>query len=182
MSEWRRRNPGLPAARPLSQAPLTRLSSGWTKADDVAVTMAHRANTRRFSRMGKGFARLPWRSGPRPPRAAIDVAEVRDLLADSAGIVRSVGFRDRDGERSCVVGIGSDAWGVLFAGSRPAELHPFREIAGSRHVAVSTPGDLLFHMRARRMDLRFELAGQLAERSTMTHREMSIRAMKSRNV
>src|SRR6476619_5076738 len=59
---------------------------------------------------------------------------VRDLLADSAGIVRSVGFRDRDGELSSVVGIGSDAWDVLFAGSRPAELHPFREIAGPRHV------------------------------------------------
>jgi putative iron-dependent peroxidase len=89
---------------------------------------------------------------------------VRDLLADSAGIVRSVGFRDRDGELSCVVGIGSDVWDVLFAGSRPAELHPFREIVGARHVAVSTPGDLLFHIRARRMDLCFELAGQLVER------------------
>jgi putative iron-dependent peroxidase len=91
-------------------------------------------------------------------------ALVRDVLADSAGIVRSVGFRDRDGELSCVVGIGSDAWDLLFAGSPPAELHPFQEIAGSRHLAVSTPGDLLFHIRARRMDLCFELAGQLVER------------------
>ena len=40
---------------------------------------------------------------------------------------------------------------------RPAELHPFREIrAGSRH-AVSTPGDVIFHIRAERMDLCFEL-------------------------
>jgi putative iron-dependent peroxidase len=89
---------------------------------------------------------------------------VRDLLADSAGVIRSVGFRDRDGELSCVVGIGSDAWDLLFAGSRPAELHPFREVVGARYVAVSTPGDLLFHIRARRMDLCFELAGQLVER------------------
>jgi putative iron-dependent peroxidase len=89
---------------------------------------------------------------------------VRELLADSAGIIRSVGFRDRDGELSCVVGIGSHAWDRLFAGSRPAELHPFREIVGVRHVAVSTPGDLLFHIRARRMDLCFELAGHLVER------------------
>ena len=44
---------------------------------------------------------------------------------------------------------------------RPAELHPFREIlAGSRH-AVATPGDLLFHIRATRMDLCFELATQI---------------------
>jgi putative iron-dependent peroxidase len=89
---------------------------------------------------------------------------VRDLLADSAGIIRSVGFRDRDGELSCVIGIGSDAWDLLFPGPRPAELHPFREIAGPRHVAVATPGDLLFHIRARRMDLCFELAGQLVDR------------------
>jgi putative iron-dependent peroxidase len=33
--------------------------------------------------------------------------------------------------------------------------------AGAKHTAVSTPGDLLFHIRARRMDLCFELAGQL---------------------
>jgi putative iron-dependent peroxidase len=43
-------------------------------------------------------------------------------------------------------------------------LHPFREIrAGARH-AVSTPGDLLFHIRAKRMDLCFELATQIMAR------------------
>jgi Dyp-type peroxidase family len=36
--------------------------------------------------------------------------------------------------------------------------------ASPRHVAVPTPGDLLFHIRVRRMDLCFELAGQLVER------------------
>ncbi len=47
---------------------------------------------------------------------------------------------------------------------RPAELHPFREIrAGPRH-AVATPGDLLFHIRAKRMDLCFELATQIMAR------------------
>src|SRR6266571_5172898 len=89
---------------------------------------------------------------------------VRDLLADSAGIIRSVGFRDPDGELACVFAIGSDAWDTLFPGPRPAELHPFREIAGPWHTAVSTPGDLLFHIRARRMDLCFELAGQIMRR------------------
>jgi putative iron-dependent peroxidase len=43
-------------------------------------------------------------------------------------------------------------------------LHPFREIrSGGRH-AVSTPGDLLFHIRAKRMDLCFELATQIMAR------------------
>jgi putative iron-dependent peroxidase len=67
------------------------------------------------------------------------------------------------------MGIGSDAWGRLFGGPAPVELHPFREVrAGVRH-AVSTPGDLLFHIRAQRMDLCFELATQISERlSTAT--------------
>ena len=62
------------------------------------------------------------------------------------------------------MGIGSVAWDGLFGQPRPAELHPFREIsAGPRH-AVATPGDLLFHIRAKRMDLRFELATQIMTR------------------
>ena len=90
--------------------------------------------------------------------------DVRDLLADVSGLGRSVGFRDPDGELRCVVGIGSLMWDRLFGGPRPAELHPFREIVGGRHTAVATAGDLLFHIRARRMDLCFELAGQLMNR------------------
>ncbi len=90
--------------------------------------------------------------------------EVRDLLGDVAGIARSVGFRIPDGELACVVGIGSHLWDRLFEGPRPLELHPFRELKGPRHTAVSTPGDLVFHLRARRMDLCFELAGQLVDR------------------
>jgi putative iron-dependent peroxidase len=62
------------------------------------------------------------------------------------------------------MGIGSDAWDHLFGQPRPAELHPFRDVrAGARH-AVATPGDLLFHIRARHMDLCFELATQIMAR------------------
>src|SRR5579862_1806323 len=85
----------------------------------------------------------------------------RELLADVAGLSRSVGFRIPDGELACVVGIGSQLWDRLFGAPRPAALHPFQEISGARHHAVSTPGDLLFHLRARRMDLCFELASKL---------------------
>ncbi|GHB61744.1 hypothetical protein GCM10010377_60920 [Streptomyces viridiviolaceus] len=89
---------------------------------------------------------------------------VRDLLPDLAGLKRSVGFRAPDAELTCVVGIGSAAWDRLFEGPRPRELHPFVPLAGPRHCAPSTPGDLLFHVRARRMDLCFELAQLIAER------------------
>ena len=89
---------------------------------------------------------------------------VRSLCGDLPALLRAVGFRDIEGNLSCVMGIGSDAWDVLFGAPRPAELHPFREIdAGPRHAAA-TPGDLLFHIRAKRMDLCFELATQIMAR------------------
>ena len=91
---------------------------------------------------------------------------VRELLADVPGLRRSVGFRIPEGGLTCVAGVGSAAWDRLFGGPRPAELHPFPGFAGARHVAVATPGDLLFHIRARRMDLCFELAQRLASRFT----------------
>jgi putative iron-dependent peroxidase len=91
-------------------------------------------------------------------------ATLRSFCGDLAALVRAVEFRDLEAGLSCVVGFGSDAWDRLFGPPRPAELHPFREIrAGARH-AVSTPGDLLFHIRAKRMDLCFELATQLMAR------------------
>src|ERR1035441_8194642 len=89
---------------------------------------------------------------------------VRELAADLSGLVRAVGFRDLEGRLGCVLGIGAAAWDRLPGTRRPAGLHPFREIrAGARH-AVATPGDLLFHIRATRMDLCFELAAQLMAR------------------
>ncbi len=90
-------------------------------------------------------------------------AAVRSLCGDLAALLRAVGFRDLDGRLSCVMGFGSDAWDRLFKPPRPKDLHPFREIRG-RHHAVSTPGDILFHIRAMRMDLCFELAAQIASR------------------
>jgi putative iron-dependent peroxidase len=61
------------------------------------------------------------------------------------------------------MGFGADAWDRLFAGPRPRELHPFREIRGQHH-AVATPGDILFHIRGQSMDLCFELAMQITAR------------------
>jgi len=91
-------------------------------------------------------------------------AILRSFCGGLAALVRAVEFRDLEGGLSCVIGFGSDAWDRLFGQPRPAELHPFREIrAGERH-AVSTPGDLLFHIRAKRMDLSFELATQIMAR------------------
>jgi putative iron-dependent peroxidase len=92
------------------------------------------------------------------------VAKVQSLCADLAALLRAVGFREPSENLSCIMGFGSEAWDRLFGEPRPAELHPFREFrAGSRH-APATPGDLLFHIRAERMDLCFELAAQIMVR------------------
>jgi len=89
---------------------------------------------------------------------------VRSLCGDLATVMRAVEFRDIEAGLTCVVGFGSDAWDRLFGAPRPVELRVFREIhAGTRH-AVSTPGDVLFHIRAKRMDLCFELATQIMAR------------------
>ena len=88
------------------------------------------------------------------------VQTVRAFCGDLSGIIRAVGFRDLDGDLSCVMGFGAAAWGRLFGTPAPKELHPFREINGVHH-APSTPGDVLFHIRARRPDLCFELATQI---------------------
>jgi putative iron-dependent peroxidase len=85
---------------------------------------------------------------------------VRALCGDLPSLLRAIGFRNPERRLSCVMGFGSDAWDSLFGQPRPAELHPFREIKGVHH-AVSTPGDLLFHIRATHMDLCFELATQI---------------------
>jgi putative iron-dependent peroxidase len=88
---------------------------------------------------------------------------VRSLCGDLSSLLRAVGFRDLEGDLLCVMGIGAAAWDRLFGLPRPKDLHPFREIRG-RHHAVATPGDILFHIRARRMDLCFELASQIMSR------------------
>jgi putative iron-dependent peroxidase len=88
-------------------------------------------------------------------------ATARDLLERMSGLVRSVGFRVPSGSLSCVTSIGSDVWDRLFSGPRPAELHPFIELQGRTQHAVSTPGDLLFHIRAAHEDQCFELASQI---------------------
>src|SRR6201991_5285565 len=90
-------------------------------------------------------------------------AAVHDALGDISGLVRAVGFRDSDKRVWVVTSIGSDAWDRLFSGPRPAELTPFIELDGGRHHAPSTPGDLLFHIRAESLDFCFELAVKIVD-------------------
>src|SRR5262249_15342178 len=89
---------------------------------------------------------------------------IRSFCGDLSALLRAVGFRDIEAGLSCVLAFGPEAWDRLFGTPRPAELHPFHEIhVGDRH-AIATPGDLLFHIRAKRFDLCFELATQILAR------------------
>src|SRR5438270_1939243 len=91
-------------------------------------------------------------------------ATVRGFCEDFPALVRAVAFRDLEGYLSCVIGFGSAAWDRFLGNPRPAELHEFRDVRAGPRRAVSTPGDILFHIRAARMDLCFELATQFMDR------------------
>lgn len=93
-------------------------------------------------------------------------AAVHALLPDIAALQRAVGFRNTRADLTCITGIGALAWDRLFAVPRPARLHPFLPIEGVRYNAPATPGDLLFHIRAKRADMCFALAALLTERLT----------------
>jgi len=93
-----------------------------------------------------------------------DLDTVRSLCGDLSSMFRAVDFRDIEARLSCVMGFGPEAWDQLFGSPRPAELHSFREIRAGARQAIATPGDLLFHIRAKRMDLCFELAMQIMAR------------------
>ena len=82
---------------------------------------------------------------------------VRSILDGLEDLIKTVGFRDLGARLSCIVGIGADLWDRLGASKRPSELKPFCAIAGTAHNAPSTPGDMLFHIRAERADFCFEL-------------------------
>ena len=96
-------------------------------------------------------------------RPDADIDDVRDAVAAVGDLVKNVGFRDAASWVSCVVAIGADIWDRLTGAPRPKHLRAFQEIRGEVHTAVSTPGDLFFHIRAERHDLCFELERQILD-------------------
>ena len=59
----------------------------------------------------------------------------------------------------------ANVWDRIFPGKgKPKELETFKEIRGSKYTAVSTPGDILFHIRARQMGLCYEFASIIDEK------------------
>jgi putative iron-dependent peroxidase len=95
--------------------------------------------------------------------SATSIKTVRSALASVDDLAKNVSIRDLNASFACTVGIGSSAWDEVTRLPRPAELHSFKEVKGKVHTAVSTPGDLLFHIRSERRDLNFEFERQLLD-------------------
>ncbi|KAE8447019.1 hypothetical protein EG329_011153 [Mollisiaceae sp. DMI_Dod_QoI] len=91
------------------------------------------------------------------------IKTVRSTLAGIDDIAKNVAIRDLGALFACTVGIGSEVWDRVTLLPRPSELHPFPAVHGAKHTAVSTPGDLLFHIRSERRDLCFEFERQLLD-------------------
>ncbi|ORY08224.1 hypothetical protein BCR34DRAFT_488899 [Clohesyomyces aquaticus] len=89
---------------------------------------------------------------------------VRSTLAGISSLAKNVSIRDLNASFACTVGIGRSAWDRVIRLPHPSELHPFREVKGAKHTAISTPGDLLFHIRSERQDLNFEFERQLLDK------------------
>lgn len=66
---------------------------------------------------------------------------------------------------SCVLGIGHQAWIKLgLPQPMPRELVEFTPIAGARHTAVATPGDLHLHLRGDEFSICVDMALQIRQR------------------
>ncbi|MGK6340718.1 Dyp-type peroxidase [Chryseobacterium sp. DT-3] len=64
-----------------------------------------------------------------------------------------------DSKASCVMGLGYEAWYQLeLPQPLPKEFKKFQEIKGSKHMAVSTKGDLHFHIRADEKSFAYDMA------------------------
>jgi putative iron-dependent peroxidase len=76
----------------------------------------------------------------------------------------SVNVRFPVSRASCVMGIGYDAWLRLeLPAPLPKELVNFAPIAGSKHTAVSTRGDLHFHIRADNTSICYDMASAITD-------------------
>ncbi|MBO9584808.1 MAG: Dyp-type peroxidase [Flavobacterium sp.] len=81
------------------------------------------------------------------------------LCALVGNLNNSYNIRVPDGKTSCVMGIGHDAWIKLgLPLPLPKELVNFETIAGAKHTAISTAGDLHFHLRASNAAVCFDMA------------------------
>ncbi|MGA8122087.1 Dyp-type peroxidase [Rouxiella badensis] len=91
------------------------------------------------------------------------LATVRSVIGSTDDLIKDVQVRTIEVQFTCNVGISSRIWSALSGKPMPKELAPFKEIKGAKHTAVSTEGDLLYHIRAGSADLIIEFEKLLLE-------------------
>ena len=80
------------------------------------------------------------------------------LCALVSNLNHSFVVRIPEGRTSCIMGIGHDAWKKLgLPTPLPKELVNFEPISGEKHTAISTPGDIHFHLRAMNAGICYEM-------------------------
>jgi putative iron-dependent peroxidase len=96
-----------------------------------------------------------------------DNLEVKDIFNRVCKLVinlnNSANVRFPVSRASCVMGIGHDAWLRLnLPVPLPKELLNFVPIIGEKHMAVSSKGDLHFHIRADNTSICYDMAAEIA--------------------
>lgn len=94
-------------------------------------------------------------------------AAVKDAFERVCALVinlnNSAATRYPDAGVSCVMGIGHDAWLRLqLPAPLPKELADFSPIAGKKHTAVATRGDLHFHLRGNDISVCYDMAAAIS--------------------
>lgn len=97
-----------------------------------------------------------------------DNAAVKDAFRRICSLVinlnNSADIRFPDSGVSCVMGIGYDAWHRLdLPVPIPKELTNFVPIVGEKHTAVSSKGDLHFHLRGDNIGICYDMASAIAD-------------------
>ncbi len=81
------------------------------------------------------------------------------LCALVSNLNHSFVVRLPDGRTSCIMGIAHDAWVKLgMPTPLPKELKTFEPIVGGKYTAISTEGDIHFHLRAINAGVCYEMA------------------------
>ncbi|MDR6570685.1 Dyp-type peroxidase [Chitinophaga ginsengisegetis] len=89
-------------------------------------------------------------------------AEIKPVFEQLCGLVANLNhtfiIRAPGGRATCVMGVGYEAWLKLsLPRPIPKELRNFEPVAGAKHTAVATPGDLHFHLRSTDMSICFDM-------------------------
>lgn len=97
-----------------------------------------------------------------------DNLEVRDVFNKLCKLIinlnNSANVRFPDSRASCVMGIGYNAWLRLkLTTPVPKELVDFVPVIGKKHIAVSTKGDLHFHIRADNPAICYDITSAITD-------------------